>query len=82
MTAPEPITNAEVMRRFRKLAGRSFGMPATKWMAEVGAFFLRTETELILKSRWVVPTRLLDHGFKFFYPELHPTEWKSDTSKS
>jgi len=78
MTAPEPIPNAEVMRRFRKLAGRSFGLPATEWMAEIGAFFLRTETELILKSRWVVPTRLLDQGFEFQYPELNPKEWKDE----
>ena len=76
MTSPEPISNAEVMCRFRKLAGRSFGLPATQWMAEIGAFFLRTETELILKSRWVVPSRLLDHGFEFQYPELMPKEWK------
>ena len=75
MTAPDPICNAEVMRRFRDLANRPFGLPATKWMAEIGAFFLRTETELILKSRWVVPTRLLENGFVFTHPEMKPKEW-------
>ena len=75
MTSPDPISNAEVMRRFRKLAGRSLGLPATAWMAEIGAFFLRTETELILKSRWVVPTRLLENGFVFKYPEKNPSGW-------
>lgn len=75
MTSPDPISNAEVMRRFRKLTGRSFGLPATKWMAEIGAFFLRTETELILKSRWVVPTRFLENGFVFKHPEMKPEEW-------
>ncbi|MGB1259409.1 MAG: TIGR01777 family oxidoreductase [Akkermansiaceae bacterium] len=70
ITAPDPVSNAELMRRFRKFVSMPFGLPATKWMAEIGAFFLRTETELILKSRWVVPTRLLEHGFVFQYPEL------------
>ena len=43
-------------------------MPTTRWMLEIGAFFLRTETELILKSRRVVPKRLLDAGFQFRIP--------------
>jgi NAD dependent epimerase/dehydratase family enzyme len=45
------------------------GLPATAWMLEVGAFFLRTETELILKSRRVVPRRLVDAGFEFQVPD-------------
>ncbi|BDS08963.1 NAD-dependent epimerase [Oceaniferula spumae] len=76
VTSPDPLPNAEVMRRFRKLAGRSIGLPASKWMAEIGAFLLRTETELILKSRWVVPTRLLEHGFVFNHPEMEPWKWR------
>lgn len=75
MTAPDPITNGEMMRRFRKLAKRPFGLPATAWMAEIGAFLLRTETELILKSRWVLPTRLLANGFVFKHPEMKPEDW-------
>lgn len=75
ITAPDPVTNAEQMRRFRKLVGMSIGLPAAKWMAEIGAFFLRTETELILKSRWVVPTRLQENGFVFEKPEMKPWEW-------
>lgn len=78
MTAPEPLSNAEVMRRFRKFVGMPIGLPATRWMAEIGAFFLRTETELILKSRWVVPTRLLENGYVFKYPELALETWKHD----
>ena len=75
VTAPEPLCNSEIMRRFRKHVGMPVGLPATKWMAEIGAFLLRTETELILKSRWVVPTRLQEHGFVFKHPEMEPWNW-------
>lgn len=67
LASPTPLTNAEMMKLIRKRAGRSFGLPAAKWMLEIGAFFLRTETELILKSRYVHPKRLLDEGFVFKY---------------
>ncbi len=63
LVAPEPVPNAEMMRLLRRECGVPFGLPATEWMLEVGAFFLRTETELILKSRRVVPGRLLKSGF-------------------
>lgn len=75
LASPEPLTNAEVMRRFRKYAKMPIGLPATKWMAEIGAFVLRTETELILKSRWVLPTKLLENGYVFKYPEMNLEEW-------
>ncbi len=65
LAAPEAITNAEMMKRIRKTVGVPFGLPAYKWMLEIGAFFMRTETELILKSRWVYPERLLKEGFVF-----------------
>lgn len=68
--APNPVPNHELMRAFRELVGMPIGLPATRWMLEVGAFFLRTETELILKSRRVVPGRLLRAGFEFRLPEL------------
>ncbi len=68
VAAPQPLPNAEFMRVLREAAGTRFGLPASKWMLEVGAFFMRTETELILKSRRVVPGRLLDHGFTFEFP--------------
>lgn len=68
--APNPVPNSEMMRDFRKAAGVPVGLPATAWMLELGAFFLRTETELILKSRRVVPSRLLASGFRFRYPEI------------
>jgi len=70
LAAPNPVTNAEMMRALREICGVRLGLPATRWMLEVGAFFLRTETELIIKSRRVVPGRLLDAGFKFHFPHL------------
>ena len=75
ITAPEPLTNAEMMRGFRRLANRPFGLPAAGWMVQIGAFFLRTEAELILKSRWVIPKRLQQNGFEFTYPVMRPWEW-------
>lgn len=70
MAAPNPLPNAEMMRTFRELCGVTVGLPATEWMLEIGAFFLRTETELIIKSRRVVPGRLLASGFEFRFPQF------------
>ena len=69
VSAPNPVTNAEFMRSLREAWGTNAGLPSTDWMLEFGAFLLRTETELILKSRRVVPTRLLREGFSFEFPE-------------
>jgi uncharacterized protein len=69
IAAPEPLPNKLFMRALREAWGIAVGFPATKWMLEVGAVFLRTETELILKSRRVVPSRLLASGFGFEFPE-------------
>jgi uncharacterized protein (TIGR01777 family) len=66
--APNPLPNAEMMKVFREVCGMPIGLPATEWMLELGAFFLRTETELIFKSRRVVPGRLLTSGFEFRFP--------------
>jgi uncharacterized protein (TIGR01777 family) len=68
LTAPNPLPNAEFMRALRRAWGMPIGLPATRWMLELGAIFLKTETELILKSRRVVPTRLLESGFTFRFP--------------
>ena len=67
LAAPEPLPNAEFMRVLRQAWGKRWGLPATQWMLSIGAWLLRTETELILKSRRVVPGRLLDAGFDFQY---------------
>ena len=68
LAAPNPLPNADFMRELRKSWGTRIGLPATKWMLEIGAFFMRTETELVLKSRRVVPGRLLENGFEFRFP--------------
>jgi uncharacterized protein (TIGR01777 family) len=70
IAAPNPLPNREMMRLVRQFCGMNLGLPATAWMLEVGAFFLRTETELIIKSRRVIPDRLLKSGFQFEFPTL------------
>jgi len=65
IASPEPVPNEEFMRVLRKAWGKRIGLPASKWMLELGAMALRTETELILKSRRVTPGRLLGSGFEF-----------------
>jgi uncharacterized protein len=72
LAAPNPVPNAEFMATIRKVCRAPFGMPATRWMLEIGAFFLRTETELLIKSRRVVPGKLLADGFAFRHPQLLP----------
>lgn len=69
LAAPHPLPNHEFMRILRQAWGIRIGLNSTNWMLEVGAFFLRTETELILKSRRVVPTRLMQSDFIFQFPK-------------
>ena len=70
LAAPAPVTNREMMATLRELLGARLGLPATAWMLEVGAFLLRTETELVIKSRRVIPGRLLADGFQFEFTTL------------
>jgi uncharacterized protein (TIGR01777 family) len=76
LAAPEPLPQRVFMRALRKAWGMPVGLPATAWMAEFGALAMRSDTELLLKSRRVVPGRLLDAGFGFEYP--HWTEAAGD----
>lgn len=59
-----------MMQLMRTSLGRRIGLPANRWMLEIGAFLLRTETELNLKSRWVIPERLLQEGYDYRYKKL------------
>jgi len=69
LAAPNPLPNREFMREIRKAWGTPIGLPATRSMLAVGAVLMGTETELILKSRRVIPGRLLRAGFDFQLPE-------------
>lgn len=70
VVSPKPNRNKEFMQTLRKVLKMPVGLPAMKWMIEVGAFFMRTEPELVLKSRRLVPERLLQEGFEFQYKSL------------
>jgi uncharacterized protein (TIGR01777 family) len=67
--SPNPLPYSDFMAALRRAWRVPAGLPAAKWMLELGAFFLRTETELVLKSRCVVPGRLLQAGFEFMFPQ-------------
>ena len=69
IASPNPLRNADFMRALREAWGARFALPAPAWLIEVGAFLMRTESELVLKSRRVVPGRLLSAGFQFLFPE-------------
>jgi uncharacterized protein (TIGR01777 family) len=69
-TAPNPIKNAQFMKELRHACGVPFGLPAPAWLLEMGAALIGTETELILKSRWVLPKRLQDAGFQFRFAKV------------
>lgn len=68
LAAPEPLPNADFLAAIRDAWGTRIGIPAPEWLLRIAAFFLGTETELLLKSRRVVPRRLLDLGFRFQFP--------------
>jgi uncharacterized protein len=69
-TAPGPLPNAEFMEAIRKTIAIPVGLPAPAWLLTLGAWIIGTETELILKSRWVMPTRLLNAGYSFRFPDV------------
>ncbi len=68
LASPHPLANKDFMQILRDAWGTSVGLPAAEWMLAIGAVLMRTETELVLKSRRVVPTRLLESGFEFEFP--------------
>lgn len=70
IAAPDVVDNRELMRLVRKAYGVRAGIRTPAWLLEAGAVLVRTETELVLKSRWVQPQKLLDAGFAFNHPEL------------
>lgn len=73
IVAPKPTTNKALMKMMRDTLNIPFGIPAPKPILEIGAFMIRTETELLLKSRNVIPQRLLEAGFTFNHPDIEKT---------
>ena len=70
VASPDVVTNRELMRMVRRAYGARFGIPTPAWLLRLGSVLIRTETELVLKSRWVQPEKLLDAGFVYSQPEL------------
>jgi len=70
VASPDVVDNRELMRMVRRAYGARFGIPTPAWLLRLGAILIRTETELVLKSRWVQPQKLLNSGFVYSQPEL------------
>jgi NAD dependent epimerase/dehydratase family enzyme len=70
VAAPEPVDNRTLMSTVRRVVGMPVGLPLQRWMIELGALGMRTESELLLKSRWVLPERLTALGYAFRHPHL------------
>jgi uncharacterized protein (TIGR01777 family) len=73
VVAPKPIANVDFMKKLRKAVGTPFGISLNKKLLAIGSFFIRTETELVLKSRNVIPKRLLENGFEFKFGNIDET---------
>jgi uncharacterized protein len=69
-SSPDPVTNREFMAQLRTMMNKKIGLPTPKWMLEAGAMLIKTETELVLKSRWVIPERLKTAGYEFKYDTM------------
>ncbi|UYO96172.1 DUF1731 domain-containing protein [Microbacterium sp. M28] len=80
--SPNPVDNTTFMATVRDVLGVRFGPPMPRWMLEIGAIGIRTETELILKSRWVLPEKLTAAGYAFRYPVLEPALRESFDAES
>jgi NAD dependent epimerase/dehydratase family enzyme len=70
LASPNPSDNTTLMRELRRRVGAPIGLPAWRWMLEPAMWALRTEPELVLKSRWVIPGALTDAGYTFSHPDL------------
>jgi NAD dependent epimerase/dehydratase family enzyme len=72
VSSPHPLPSSAVMATLRSIVRAPFGIPAPRFVLEAGTLVLRTETELVLKSRWVLPETLMRAGYEFEYDELEP----------
>lgn len=70
VTAPQPISNSQMMKTLRTACGMPIGLPSPEWLLNLGAKLIGTEPELVLKSRWVIPKRLLQEGYRFKFTSI------------
>ena len=70
IVSPKPTTNMHLMKTLRNALKIPFGIPQPKWLLEFGAYLIGTETELVLKSRNVIPKKLIDKNFEFNYVRI------------
>jgi NAD dependent epimerase/dehydratase family enzyme len=88
LASPNPLPNADFLRELRAAWGTRIGLAAPSWLIEIGTWLMRTESELVLKSRRVVPGRLLAAGFQFQFPEWSAAaidlvvRWRRRTSRN
>lgn len=71
VAAPNPVTNKILMQAFRKIMSVKIGLPSPKWLLTIGGMIIKTETELILKSRWVIPKKLILEGYHFKFKTIN-----------
>jgi hypothetical protein len=69
-SSPAAVTNEKLMKSLKKALNTKIALPSPEWLLQIGAVIIRTEPELVLKSRWVLPDRLLKAGYRFKYPTL------------
>ena len=87
LASPNPLPNADFLRTLREAWGTRIGLAAPSWLIDIGTVLMRTESELVLKSRRVIPGRLLAAGFQFQFPEWPGaardlvTHWRRETSR-
>ena len=70
LVSPKPIRNADFMKKLQRSIGFPFGIPLNTFLLKIGAFFIRTQPELVLKSRNVIPKKLLENGFEFEFDNV------------
>lgn len=70
LVSPKPIRNADFMKKLQRSIGFPFGIPLNTFLLKIGAFFILTQPELVLKSRNVIPKRLLENGFEFKFDNV------------
>ncbi|MFE5334272.1 epimerase [Isoptericola sp. NPDC056573] len=72
LSAPHPSDNRTLMAELRRAVGMPVGIPTPRWLLEPALWALRNESELVLKSRWVLPETLSAAGFDFLWPDMGP----------